>query len=201
MPEIVQGSTEQLSGLNNTANWKNPGNWHWIDKNCFSWANEYLKGVLEGLEHTDDVSKIVTRINKVEVEGDVNLNQRKGKLITIYDLVITMNWSGDHPSSDVSTEGKLKIPEFDHDMTSDEIPLECSCDQDAGDKHAIKEVARKQLSQKVRDSLKNFRDELIKAQSGDVYISGEQKDQNATNLPKTSYKPKPPFEAISSTSS
>lgn len=46
-----------------------------------------------GLEAEKDGNK--ARISKmVDCTGDVDLNQRKGKIITIYDVVLKLNWEG-----------------------------------------------------------------------------------------------------------
>lgn len=64
-----------------------------VNKNCLKWAQDWFSGHLVGLEAEKDGNK--ARISKmVECTGDVDLNQRKGKIITIYDVVLKLNWEG-----------------------------------------------------------------------------------------------------------
>lgn len=64
-----------------------------VNKNCLKWAQGWFSEQLVGLEAEKDGNK--ARISKmVDCSGDVDLNQRKGKIITIYDVVLKLNWEG-----------------------------------------------------------------------------------------------------------
>jgi activator of HSP90 ATPase len=86
-------ASQSTSTSGNSTNWKNVNNWHWVEKNCLPWAQEYLGEKLKGLQVTKGPLQV--QIDAVSsVSGDVDLNQRKGKVITIYDLAIKMDWKG-----------------------------------------------------------------------------------------------------------
>ena len=74
-------------------NWKNVNNWHWVEKNVFPWAKEYFIENLTKKSVTHNGIAVTIESIK-DVTGDVDLNQRKGKLMTIYDLSIVMDWAG-----------------------------------------------------------------------------------------------------------
>lgn len=64
-----------------------------VNKNCYKWAEKWFSEQLVGLEAEKDGHKVeVSKI--VDVSGDVDLNQRKGKIITIYDIELKLNWKG-----------------------------------------------------------------------------------------------------------
>ena len=64
-----------------------------VSKNCLNWAQTYFAEQLVGLEAEKNGSKVkVTKID--EITGDCELNNRKSKIITIYDLQIKLNWEG-----------------------------------------------------------------------------------------------------------
>jgi activator of HSP90 ATPase len=73
-----------------------------VNKNCLNWAKTYFQQELVGIEA--EKNGIKTSVSKVaEVTGDVDLNQRKGKIITIFDVEIKLEWKGnlhcmDNPS-------------------------------------------------------------------------------------------------------
>ena len=81
----------------NSSNWKNVGNWHWTTKNCTKWAEQHLKNNLEGMEAEDEDGTTVTLASVSKVTGDVDLNQRKGRLMTLYDLQLELKWEGKMP--------------------------------------------------------------------------------------------------------
>jgi activator of HSP90 ATPase len=64
-----------------------------VNKNCLKWAQNWFTEQLVGLEAEKDGNKAsITKM--VECTGDVDLNQRKGKIITIFDVVLKLNWKG-----------------------------------------------------------------------------------------------------------
>lgn len=74
---------------------------HWVEKNCLPWTKEYfskLKTTLSEAEGTTD--QWIFSLDDVEVTGDVDLNQRKGKIIQIFDIAITLKWKGNQSIRD-----------------------------------------------------------------------------------------------------
>ena len=113
----------------------NPNNWHWVNKDVSSWARDYLSGELIGLKaERDGVTVQISRI--LSMDGDVDVSQRKGKVITIFDVRLQVEYTGKVPvkeqeeeegaeegeemsgSKDVS--GTITIPEVAHDTGEDE---------------------------------------------------------------------------------
>ena len=72
----------------------NPNNWHWVNKDVKDWAREYLEKSLVGTSAQEgDVSAKVSKI--VSMDGDVDVSQRKGKVITLFDVKLQMEYEGD----------------------------------------------------------------------------------------------------------
>ncbi|KAK4685548.1 activator of Hsp90 ATPase protein 1, partial [Tremellales sp. Uapishka_1] len=83
------------------------------NKNCAPWAHEWLKSALVGAS-ADDGKQSVEVVEVTSVTGDCDLGQRKGKLLTIYDMEVEMKWKGvDGDGEDI--EGTLKVPEVSHE--------------------------------------------------------------------------------------
>ncbi len=71
----------------------NPNNWHWVNKNAAGWTKQWLEENLAGVEAEEGgVSAKVTKL--VSMDGDVDVNQRKGKVITIFDVKLVLEYSG-----------------------------------------------------------------------------------------------------------
>ncbi len=71
----------------------NPNNWHWVNKDVSPWAQDYLEKELVGIRAEDkDVSAEVTKV--LSMTGDVDVSQRKGKVITLFDVRLQLEFSG-----------------------------------------------------------------------------------------------------------
>jgi activator of HSP90 ATPase len=71
----------------------NPNNWHWVNKDVSEWTKAWFEENLTKIEVEEgDVSAKIT--NVVSVDGDVDVSQRKGKVITIFDVKLTLEYSG-----------------------------------------------------------------------------------------------------------
>lgn len=71
----------------------NPNNWHWVNKDVREWARQYLEQSLVGTSSEQgDVSATVSKI--LSMDGDVDVSQRKGKVITLFDVKLQMEYQG-----------------------------------------------------------------------------------------------------------
>ncbi|KNC99282.1 uncharacterized protein SPPG_05536 [Spizellomyces punctatus DAOM BR117] len=167
-------------------NWKNVNNWHWVEKNCMPWAKEYLTKELTGTAvESGDCKVSVEEVR--DVTGDVDINQRKGKVITIFDIALTLGWTGEGYGTTAS--GKIVIPEYMHDTDLDDIVFDISLDSPNADREKIKEVVRKDLTKVVREKLGKFAKDLVEAHLKDVYIAP---DEMKGHPVLQAYQPKPP---------
>ncbi|KAG6335480.1 hypothetical protein ID866_3608 [Astraeus odoratus] len=93
-------------------------NWHWKNKNVSSWAKTWFERELTAISITGAGSENVCISSVGDVDGDVELGQRKSKLITIYDCKVQLEWSGT-ASDGTEVKGKLTVPEVSHEITVD----------------------------------------------------------------------------------
>lgn len=71
----------------------NPNNWHWVNKDVSEWAKEYLEKDLTTISAAQgDVSAEVTKVTSMD--GDVDVSQRKGKVITLFDVKLKLEYEG-----------------------------------------------------------------------------------------------------------
>ena len=71
----------------------NPNNWHWVNKDVSEWARAYLDEHLTTIEASQgDVSARITKVDSME--GDVDVSQRKGKVITLFDVKLRLDYEG-----------------------------------------------------------------------------------------------------------
>jgi activator of HSP90 ATPase len=71
----------------------NPNNWHWVNKDASPWAKDYLEKKLAGISAEDDENSAkISRLSSMD--GDVEVSQRKGKVISIFDVALTIEYEG-----------------------------------------------------------------------------------------------------------
>ncbi len=71
----------------------NPNNWHWVNKDVSEWTKSYLTEELVGV--SAEKGEVNARIDSVlSLDGDVDVSQRKGKVITIFDFKLSLEYSG-----------------------------------------------------------------------------------------------------------
>jgi activator of HSP90 ATPase len=71
----------------------NPNNWHWVNKDASEWARAYLSQNLTEISAEEgEVSAKVSKV--VSMEGDVDVSQRKGKVITLFDVKLQLEYEG-----------------------------------------------------------------------------------------------------------
>ena len=71
----------------------NPNNWHWVNKDVSGWAKEYLTNEVTQISAEED--GVSARVDSLmSMDGDVDVSQRKGKVITIFDVRLKLEYSG-----------------------------------------------------------------------------------------------------------
>lgn len=109
----------------------NPNNWHWVNKDVRPWTQDYLSKNLVGLKASKEDGTTAEVSKVLSMDGDVDVSQRKGKVITIFDVRLQLEYTGKVPhkseGDDASQEGDTKdvsgtitIPEVAHDTEENE---------------------------------------------------------------------------------
>ena len=71
----------------------NPNNWHWVNKDVSEWTKSYLTEELVGISAEE--GNVNAKIDSLlSMNGDVDVSQRKGKVITIFDFKLSLEYSG-----------------------------------------------------------------------------------------------------------
>lgn len=149
----------------------NPNNWHWVDKNCIDWSSKYFKDKLVGLDASGDGKSVVV-LSISSTEGDVEVCQRKGKVISIFDLRIVLSIEG-KVNDDKDFKGSITIPELAYDTEEDDIQFDISIYNEDSDSEAMRPFTRKNLTPKIRKALMEFGKDLIRENGSDVQLNKE----------------------------
>ena len=162
----------------------NPNNWHWVDKNCIGWAKEYFKQKLVGVEAGSVKDKKYAKIKSVSsIEGDCEVNQRKGKVISLFDLKITVLIEGHVDSKDGSAlpfEGSINVPEVAFDSEASSYQFDISIFKETSELSEAKPLIRSELLPKLRQIFQQFGKDLLATHGNDIQVPESQVKSNYT---------------------
>lgn len=133
----------------------NPNNWHWVDKNCLEWARGYFEHSLVGIE------KSGVKLVKIEaLEGDCEVCQRKGKVISLYDMKLVVEYES------ATCKGTITVPEVMYDTEEDEYQFQIDERVDEPTRKTI----RSEVVPAMREVLKDFGPTLINVHGSDIQV-------------------------------
>lgn len=149
----------------------NPNNWHWVDKNCLAWSKEYFDEKLTNLEVEEGGSKVKIA-NVSSVEGDVDVSQRKGKVISLFDVRIVLTFKGSNDKTD-DINGSITIPELAYDSSSDGLVFDISIYNESSGNSNITDLIKRKLIPELRKKLMQFGPDLIEINSKDIQLEAD----------------------------
>ncbi|KIM48677.1 hypothetical protein M413DRAFT_437859 [Hebeloma cylindrosporum] len=164
-------------------------NWHWKNKNVTRWGTEWFEQELPTITVAGDSEGEVVGISSVtEVDGDIELGQRKSKLITIFDCKVVMKWEGT-ASDGTAVKGTLTIPEVSHEIICDrlsEFVFNWTLSTDASPEvNALFTLARARLPTALEAKLATFPSAIVDTHGKDLTISADP-SRTGTPAPATS---------------
>ncbi|XP_006457949.1 hypothetical protein AGABI2DRAFT_63138 [Agaricus bisporus var. bisporus H97] len=161
-------------------------NWHWKNKNITKWGEEWMKRELTTISVSGDRGEVVSVSSVNEVDGDVELGQRKSKLITIFDIRITLSWVGT-TSDGTEVKGSLTIPEISHEIICDKLSdfvYEWSLSTSSAGADSVFALAKKSLCAALETKLATFPSAIIDTHGKDLTVSA-QPSRTGTPTPST----------------
>ncbi|USP81746.1 dehydrogenase protein [Curvularia clavata] len=138
----------------------NPNNWHWVNKDVSGWTREYLDKELAQI--SAEKNGVTAKIDKVvSMDGDVDVSQRKGKVITIFDVKLKLEYSGallldaltrsaGKNKEGEEASGTITVPEVAHDTEEDEYVFDVDVYSDDSSKQPVKELVRSDIVPQLR---------------------------------------------------
>lgn len=146
----------------------NPNNWHWVDKNCFTWAREYFSEKLPKL-NTGEVDGKYAEISSLSsLEGDCEVNQRKGKVISLFDLSMVMLIKGH--VKDQPFEGSITVPEVAFDSEASDYQFDISIYKETSQLNEVKPLIREKLLPQLRELFQSFGQDLLLEHGSDIQL-------------------------------
>ncbi|CAF1599842.1 unnamed protein product [Rotaria sp. Silwood1] len=133
----------------------NPNNWHWKEKNATQWSKDKLNELLIGLKIEND--DYICEIKELKrCSGEASANNRKAKLVFLYEWQIEGKWEGSMRKGENQTkyEGSFEIPNLSDENNIDEINITFFAEKSKGEK--LKEIMKKQGESLIRQKLAEY---------------------------------------------
>ncbi|KAF2104279.1 hypothetical protein NA57DRAFT_31372 [Rhizodiscina lignyota] len=160
----------------------NPNNWHWVNKDVSGWAKEYLEKELVGLSAEEgDTSVKIERISTMD--GDVDVSQRKGKVITLFDVRLVLEYQGAQRKC-LANMGSITIPEVAHDTEEDEYVFEIALYSESSEMAPLKDLVRSKLTPQIRKKLQTLGPALIAEHGKDIQHAPGSNPSSGFSTPK-----------------
>lgn len=126
----------------------NVNNWHWTEKEASPWSRDSFETLFKGMIIEQSNIGKVTIDSIGTVQGEACVNNRKAKLIYIYDWDIELKWTGLVNGNDQVINGIIRIPNLSDENDIDEIDVSVTVNDDDKKAHpdiseALKEMVRK----------------------------------------------------------
>ncbi|KAF2675096.1 Hsp90 co-chaperone AHA1 [Microthyrium microscopicum] len=160
----------------------NPNNWHWVNKDASPWAKAWLEKELVGLKAED--GEATAKIDSVlSMDGDVDVSQRKGKVITLFDVKLKLDFSG-KIGDDATASGSITIPEVAHDTEEHEYVFDVELYSEDSKGSPIKDLVRKTLVPQIRTKLPQLAPALITEHGKDLQHAPGSNPSSGFSTPK-----------------
>jgi activator of HSP90 ATPase len=168
----------------------NPNNWHWVNKDVSEWTREYLTTELVGLKAEKDGSS--AEISKIlSMDGDVDVSQRKNKVITIFDVKLQLEYTGkvqkqgEAEGETQEVSGTITVPEVAHDTEPDEYVFEVELYGEDASKQPVKDIVRSQITPLLREKLAQIAPTLIEKHGKDLQHAPGSNPSSGFSSPRT----------------
>ncbi|KAK4135016.1 hypothetical protein BT67DRAFT_433810 [Trichocladium antarcticum] len=160
----------------------NPNNWHWVNKDVSPWAKQWFEDNLTKLEAKEgDVTAKISKV--VSMDGDCDVAQRKGKVITIFDVKLTLEYTGSTAEDD-DVSGTITVPEVSHELTEDEFVFDIDVHADSKEKQAVKDLVRSKLLPQLRGEFVKLQPAMIAEHGKDLQHAPGSNPSSGFSTPK-----------------
>lgn len=153
----------------------NVNNWHWTEKEASPWSKETFDQLFKGLVIEQESIGKATIECLGTVQGEACINNRKAKLIYIYDWDIELKWNGRVNGKDQVINGLIRIPNLSDENDIDEIDVSVTVNDDDRKAQpdiadALKEMVRKHGASILRSKCADYIRMLKTEFSGGVIL-------------------------------
>ncbi|KAK4172778.1 putative activator of HSP90 ATPase [Triangularia setosa] len=173
----------------------NPNNWHWVNKDVSVWSKQWFDDNLTKVEAKEgDVSAKISKV--VSMDGDCDVAQRKGKVITIFDVKLTLEFTGSTADGD-EVSGTITVPEVSHELEEDEFVFDIDVHSESKEKQAVRDLVKSKIVPQLRSQFVKLAPALIAEHGKDLQHPAGLNPSSGFSTPK--YHPPTGVQATKAT--
>lgn len=173
----------------------NVNNWHWSEKNATPWSKNRLPELLTGITVESGAVKFnFTEIKKLE--GEATANNRKAKLIFLFEWDIQVKFTATVEGCDAEYKGFIEIPNLSDEFEADEIDVNFNLDTKGPFEAELRRVMNQDGTKKFREQLAVYIRELKQEFSKGLILPTEKPKQQVITKGKTSVVDKKSFQNL-----
>ncbi|KPI83730.1 hypothetical protein ABL78_7233 [Leptomonas seymouri] len=145
----------------------NVNSWHWEERDLSQHTYDQLKGIFASrdIPVPESLSNAVEylKIEEVsEISGDVTVAQRKGKMMSYFELKLQLRWTGKMKEDEQVIRGKLDVAEVDHDEFKNDYEIHVTCQENSANAQKLEGVVRDAGRTTVRKEIEKYFNKLFK---------------------------------------
>ncbi|KAK4666186.1 Co-chaperone [Podospora pseudopauciseta] len=160
----------------------NPNNWHWVNKDVSVWSKKWFDDNLTKIEAKEgDVSAKISKV--VSMDGDCDVAQRKGKVITIFDVKLTLEFTGSTADGD-EVSGTITVPEVSHELDEDEFVFDIDVHSESKEKQAVRDLVKSKIVPQLRSEFVKLAPALIAEHGKDLQHPAGSNPSSGFTTPK-----------------
>lgn len=160
----------------------NPNNWHWVNKDVSGWSKKWFDDNLTKIEAKEgDVSAKISKV--VSMDGDCDVAQRKGKVITIFDVKLTLEFTGSTADGD-EVSGTITVPEVSHELDEDEFVFDIDVHSESKEKQAVRDLVKSKIVPQLRSEFVKLAPALIAEHGKDLQHPAGSNPSSGFTTPK-----------------
>ncbi|VBB31205.1 unnamed protein product [Acanthocheilonema viteae] len=137
----------------------NVNNWHWTEKNATPWSKQRLKELLEGQKYENGSTVVIFKELK-KLDGEATANNRKAKLIFLFEWFIELTFEVKIAGSDIDYEGHIEIPNLSDENEANEVDVTPSITTTGPHEDRIRHLLNNEVAAFLRQQLAVYIREL-----------------------------------------
>lgn len=180
MAKIGEGDPRWI--VSNRDDGKNVNSWHWEERDLSKTSHEALKDLFRGkqIPNEGDV-KGFTITELSEIDGDITVAQRKGKIMCYFEIKMTAKWEA--MVGDSKVEGKLAATDVEHDNYNEDFDIKVTTVERNAAASKAEAVAQKGGRKMFRNITKEFFETLFKQHNVGTKVPTSAPASGATSSP------------------
>uniref|UniRef100_A0A915PNT2 Activator of Hsp90 ATPase AHSA1-like N-terminal domain-containing protein n=1 Tax=Setaria digitata TaxID=48799 RepID=A0A915PNT2_9BILA len=130
----------------------NVNNWHWTEKNATPWSKQRLKELLEGQKYENGSTVVMLKELK-KLDGEATANNRKAKLIFLFEWFIELSFEVKVAGSDIDYKGHFEVPNLSDENEVDEVDIIASLTTNGPHEDRVRHLLKNEVTLFIRKQL------------------------------------------------